>query len=222
MSSGFSAHLWDGAATTISRVLAHPFVHGLADGTVPLARYHGYLRQDYVFLQDYARVLALAVAAGGPEDMEWLARLLLDTLQTEMGLHRRTCAEAGITGADLEAERPAPFTFAYTRHLLAVARGGTLGEIAAALLPCQWGYAEIGRTLAAQNPSPVALYREWIAAYASEGYQETARRVWDLCDRLGGAMGTAERQRAERAFEASLRCEYLFWDGCWEGRTWPV
>jgi len=223
MPTGFAAHLWDGAAATTSRVLAHPFVRGLADGTLPLDRYHFYLRQDYVFLLDYARVLALAVAAAeAPADMEGLAGLLQATLTTEMDLHRRTCAEAGITAAHLESESPAPCTFAYTRHLLAVARAGTLGEIAAALLPCQWGYAEIGRTLAAQNPSSVALYREWIAAYASEGYQETARRMWDLCDRLGTAMGPTERQRAERAFERSARCEYLFWDGCWTGAAWPV
>lgn len=216
---GFAAHLWRGAADLHAAVLAHPFVRGLGDGSLPLARYRDYLRQDYVFLIDYARVLALGVAAApDPADMDRLAGLLHATLHVEMDLHRRTCADMGIGPAELEAVPAAPFTFTYTRHLLAVARAGTLGEIAAALLPCQWGYAEIGRELHARGTPPVAPYREWIDAYVSEGYQNTARMVWDLCDRCGAVMGSAERARAERVFQDSCRCEYRFWDGCWEGQ----
>lgn len=222
-SAGFAARLWAGAADAHAAVLAHPFVRGLGDGTLPPERYREYLRQDYVFLLDYARVLALSVAAADdPADMEHLAGLLHATLHVEMDLHRRTCAAQGISAAELESTPAAPFTFAYTRHLLAVARAGQLAEIAAALLPCQWGYAEIGRALAARGVPPVPAYAEWVEAYASPGYRETARRVWDLCDRLGAGLGPRARARAERAFAASFRCEHLFWDGCWKGTGWPV
>ena len=44
--------------------LQHPFVRGLADGSLPVERFRFYLRQDYVFLIDYCRVFALASREG--------------------------------------------------------------------------------------------------------------------------------------------------------------
>lgn len=213
--------LWSEAAPLERRVLAHPFVTGLADGALPMESYHFYLRQDHVFLLEYARVLGLAVAAAGePGDMEFLAGLLHATLHSELRLHRRTCARAGIGPELLAAEEPAPATFAYTRHLLAVARAESLGTIAAALLPCQWGYALIGQALAARGASPVPEYAEWIAAYAHPEYRATAGRLWAITDRLGERMGEDERQRAGAAFHASFRYELLFWEQCWRRQGW--
>ena len=66
--------------------------------------------------------------------------------------------------------RPAPIaptTHAYTRHILNVAEAGTLADLVAGVLPCQWGYAEIGTTLSEQGGSPEPLYQEWIDMYAS-------------------------------------------------------
>jgi thiaminase/transcriptional activator TenA len=219
---GLAARLWAEGEQRERRIRAHPFVRGIGDGSLPPERFARYLRQDYLFLLEYARVLALAVAAAEePGDMAALADLLHATLHGEMALHRRAAAELGITARELEETCPAPYTFAYTRHLLAVARAGSLGEIAAALLPCQWGYARIGRELRDAGLPGVRAYDAWIAAYAGEEYQATARRLWELVDRLGEGMGSAERSRAARAFAASMACEYLFWDGCWTGADWP-
>ncbi len=215
--------LWRSAGPLEAAVLCHPFVRGLGDGTLPPDRYRFYLLQDWLFLREYVRVLALAAAAApGLEEQRRLVRLLQATLDQEMDLHRRTAALEGLGAEDLDQGRPAPFTFAYTRHLLSTARGGTLGEIVAGLLPCQWGYAVIGRHLAARGPSPVARYQEWIQAYAGEAYQGTARWMWDLAAGLGRGMGAAERARAGEAFAYSFQLEYAFWDGCWRRQTWPV
>ncbi|MDP9266194.1 MAG: thiaminase II, partial [Chloroflexota bacterium] len=77
--------------------LRHPFVRGIGDGTLPKRRFLHYLAQDYVFLTDYARVLALAAArASRVADMTSFAGLLHATLNVEMALHRRLCAREGI------------------------------------------------------------------------------------------------------------------------------
>jgi thiaminase (transcriptional activator TenA) len=47
--------IWD-------RELKHPFVRGLADGTLSFDRFRFYLTQDYIFLVEYCRVFALAAA----------------------------------------------------------------------------------------------------------------------------------------------------------------
>ena len=80
------------------------------------------------------------------------ARLLHETLNTEMELHRSYCAKFGVTREDLEATEAAPTTVSYTSFLLSVAHQGTYQELAASLLPCQWGYWEIGDRLSRQGP----------------------------------------------------------------------
>ena len=221
--SGVAAALWRRGAAVQEAIRAHPFVTGLGDGSLSPARYRFYLCQDAVFLADYVRVLALAAAAEeAPGDVAAFADLLSATVHGEAEALRAAAADAGVGAAELAAATAAPFTFAYTRHLLAVARGGSAAEIAAALLPCQWGYADLAVMLAGRGCPTQPAYAAWIAAYAGPAYQETAQGLCALCDRLGAGMGSAERARAEAAFLGALRCEYLFWDGCWREQAWPV
>ena len=81
-------------------ILSHPFIVGVGEGTLPVEKFKYYVMQDYVYLIDYSRVLALASArAPDLEIMGWFAGLLDETLNTEMDLHRSYCAEFGITRA---------------------------------------------------------------------------------------------------------------------------
>ena len=63
-------------------------------------------------------------------------------------------------------EVPAPTTQAYTDFLVRSAALGDLGELAAALLPCMWGYAELGQRLAAGGAPADERYARWIATYS--------------------------------------------------------
>ncbi|MGH2970036.1 MAG: thiaminase II, partial [Solirubrobacteraceae bacterium] len=140
-----------GAADTVWEAQhAHPFVRGIGDGTLPEERFRFYVRQDYLFLIDYGRLLALGTARA--PRLEWMRRfaaLSRSVLEQEMDLHRALAARWGVSAAALEAERSAPATAAYCDFLLRTAALGDFGELVAALLPCMWGYAEIGERLAA-------------------------------------------------------------------------
>lgn len=61
---GFSDDLRKLADPVWRRSLSHPFVSGIGDGSLPVEKFKFYVRQDYVFLVEYSRVLALAVAKG--------------------------------------------------------------------------------------------------------------------------------------------------------------
>lgn len=99
-----SADIWDAAQT-------HPFLTGIGDGTLHPDRFRFYVRQDYLFLIDYGRLLALGCArAPRLELMERFADLTHSTLLTEMELHRGYAAEWGISREELERERPQPAT----------------------------------------------------------------------------------------------------------------
>jgi thiaminase (transcriptional activator TenA) len=192
----------------------HPFVVGVADGTLAIERFARYVRQDYVFLVEYARLLALGAArAPDLETMRRFAELAQAILGEEMELHRAFARDFGIAEADLEAEPPDPLTRAYTDFLVRTAALGSFGELAAALLPCMWGYAEIGARLAQRpEPSPEPRYGRWIETYAAEDFQELAAWCRGLVDRLAADAGAEERERMRRAFVQSSEHELAFWD----------
>ena len=202
---------------------AHPFVRGIGDGTLPEERFRFYMCQDYLFLIAYSRVVALAAAKAPGREMARFADLLNATLNTEMDLHRGFAAKFGISGDALEATRPAPACRAYADFLLGVAGSGTFGEIAAAMLPCQWDYALIGRELAARGaPEGAPLYAEWIEMYASAEFARLAEWLREILDAAAGAAGAAERARMRAHFLDGTRYEYLFWEMSWKMEEWPL
>ncbi len=205
-------------------ILEHPFVRGIGEGGLDVERFKFYVAQDYVYLIDYARVLALGAArAPELEVMSWFAELLDETLNTEMELHRGYCAQFGITREELEATRPAPTTVAYTSYLLRVASQGSFGELAASLLPCQWGYWEIGEHLSRRGaPTHAPLYAEWIGMYSSGEFRDLATYLRTLTGRIGDAASTEEQTAMETAYVTSLRLEHQFWDMAWNLEQWPV
>ena len=206
------------------KVLEHPFVRGIGDGALPLEAFRFYMRQDYVFLVDYCRVLALAVAkAEDLETMGQFAGLLNETLNTEMDLHRGFAAKFGITAQELEDTQAAPGTRAYTQHLLTTAYCGNLVDIASSILPCMWDYSDIGQALAAQDvPSPQPLYEEWIQMYAAPEFGALASWLRNLLDQLASNETATRRARLSRLFADSCRYEYLFWEMAYRRETWPL
>ena len=189
--------------------MAHPFVRGLDDGSLDEAAFRFYIRQDYLFLIDYGRLLSLG-AARAPR-LEWMRRfagLASSVLETEMALHREFAARWGVT--DLEAVQVEPATAAYCNFLLRTASLGDFSELAAAVLPCMWSYAEIGATLNATSDR----YREWIDMYASEEFGELAAWARSVVDEVDG-----DGARMEAAFTASCSHELRFWDAAYAARA---
>jgi thiaminase (transcriptional activator TenA) len=201
----------------------HPFVRGIGDGTLSLEKFKFWVRQDYVFLIEYARLLALAAARSPDlETMTRFATLLRETVETEMSLHRAYAAEFGISLEELERELPAPVTRGYNDFLLRVASMGDFAELVAALLPCMWAFSEIGRRLTAKAAPSDQRYAKWIAMYSSREFAELAQWCRDLLDRFAAGLPERDLQKLEAAFLTSSRYEWLFWEMAWKMEGWAI
>lgn len=221
---GFSDELRKKGAPIWDQEKRHPFVTGIGDGTLDIDKFRYYMRQDYIFLIDFSRAISLAAAkAQDVEDMGWFAKLLHETLNTEMSLHVGFCADFGITEDELKATEASPTTHAYTRHLIQSAYSGGIGEVATAILPCSWGYCEIGQMLADRGaPTNQPLYARWIEMYNSTEFAELAEWLRSFVDRIAEGVGESERGRMEEAFLVSSQYEYMFWDAAYRMEEWPV
>ncbi len=223
MSERFSDRLYRRARPVWEAQHNHPFVRGIGDGTLEVEKFKFWVRQDYLFLIDYARLLALAVArAPDLDSMRRFADLVHGTLNVEMDLHRSYAAEFGISTAELEAEEKAPTTRGYTDFLLRVAALDDFSGLIAALLPCMWGFSDIGQRLA-QGPGPAdERYAKWIEMYSSEEFAELAVWCRALVDRVAAGLPEDTLRRMEDAFLTSSRYELLFWEMAWRQERWPA
>ncbi|MBA2596016.1 MAG: thiaminase II [Chloroflexia bacterium] len=206
--------LWDAQ-------LVHPLVRGIGDGTLAIETFGLWLRQDYLFLIDYGRTLGYA-AARAPDlaTQQGFAAAMHETLHTEMDLHRSYVAEFGIMAADLEREAMLPTTQAYTDFLLRTAATADFAEIVAAILPCMWGYSDLGRALARQGFPADERYARWITMYAADEFATLAQWCRDVLDTAAEHLSPAARHRVETAFMISSRYELAFWEMAWRGENW--
>ncbi len=192
----------------------HPFVEGLRDGTLPRENFLHYLRQDYIFLINFARGWALAAAkADTLAEFQAAAATVQALAHDEMPLHVQICAREGIDTATLEATEEASANLAYTRYVLEGGYSGDFLDLLAGFAPCVLGYGEIGHRLRGSG----GPYAEWIDTYGGDSYQALCHDVGTLIDsalihRLGPEWAGLPRahQLASR-FATATRLEVGFW-----------
>lgn len=219
--TSMSNHLREVANDVWEAQHAHPFVRGIGDGTLDVDKFGFWLRQDYLYLIDYARLFAAGVLKAPDLDtMTTMAKLVHEILHMEMDLHRSYVAEFGITTGDLERETKAPTCQGYTDFLLRTATTGDFSELLGALLPCIWGYAEVGERLAERGMPEDERYARWIGMYTSDEFRELGLWCRDLVDRVAEGLPKDARARMESAFVTSSRYELAFWEMAWSGETW--
>ena len=222
MSIRFSDELWQDITGTYEAILAHPFLAGLTDGSLPAGAFAFYVVQDALYLQGYAQALA-AVAGAAPTGTgtELFARHAAGIVTVERQLHDSLLADLGLDPGLVDEAEPAPTTLAYTSYLLATCRGGSYAEGVGAVLPCYWIYWEVGKELLRRG-SPDPRFQQWIDTYSGEEFGDEVRDVLAVADELGPDLGPAERERVRRHFRATSRYEWMFWDMGWRQERWPV
>jgi thiaminase/transcriptional activator TenA len=220
--TGYTAEIRGRTDALWRRILEHPFVAAIGAGALDRERFQFYLKQDYLYLIEFSRVLALATAKGETlEDMRFFSGLLSSTLGGEMELHRRTCADFGIPSAALEETEPTAVTTAYTGALLAACYQGSLADITAVLLPCAAGYVEIAQSLRARGLPEDRHCRDWIETYSSSEMVEMAAWLARRLERFADGAAEGDRDRWLGLYRTSARFELLFFEMAWEGSTWP-
>lgn len=200
----------------------HPFVRGIADGTLPLECFRYYVLNDAYYLSQFARVQALGAAKA--DDLFTSGRMaahVQGTYNAELSLHEKFAKQLGITDEERGAFHPAPTSYAYTSHLLRAAYTGHLGDILAAILPCYWLYYEIGERLQGCAPEE-PIYREWIGAYGGEWFRELVEEQIGRLDDIAEQASASDRERMKRHFMISSRYELMFWEMAYSLEAWPV
>lgn len=196
--------------------IQHSFVQQLGNGSLAPEAFQHYLKQDYLFLIQFARAFALAAYKSPTlSDLRQAKEGLQAIVDVELDLHVNYCKEWGISEQELAELPEARATLAYTRYVLDTGNRGDLLDLHVALSPCMVGYGEIANWLNSRaetirgdsNP-----YDAWIAMYESEEFQEAmqAEICW-LNERLAD-VSPARFKELTRIFSDATRLEIDFWE----------
>jgi thiaminase/transcriptional activator TenA len=218
----FSAHAWGRNLPTYEAIRTMPFNAALADGTLSAERFRHYMLQDAHYLIAFGRALAVAAAkAEDPDELVQFAEGAKVAVVVERSLHTDFFEKFGIDADEFARTPMSPVCHHYSSFLIATAYAEPYPVVLAALLPCFWIYAEIGRDILgrAVRPNP---YDAWIDTYAGEEFHEAVRAVIATTDRAARGASPAVLARMHAAYKRATELEWMFWDSAWRLADWPV
>ncbi|KDO23600.1 hypothetical protein SPRG_10795 [Saprolegnia parasitica CBS 223.65] len=214
-----SRRLWAEASPTHFRCVYHPFLLGVATGTLPLPSFQEFLKQDAFYLHGFLQAFALAVAkADSPADAIALVKLM-QGVNEELELHTSFMESWGVLPHVVDATSATPATRAYVDFLRATAKAATsVAEILAAMVPCARLYAALGQALAGarRHLTPVAAqdfntYAKWIETYATAEFEASASVMEALLDTIAERDAVDERQLSA-LYGRAMQLERNFFD----------
>lgn len=217
----FSQDVWQRNLELYQKTLALPFNQQLAQGTLSRDAFSHYVIQDAHYLLAYGRALAVCAAkAFEADNVIQFSEAAKIAIVVERSLHNGFMQDFGISKAQFANT---PLTLAchhYTSYLQATAWAESYPVVLAALLPCFWIYAEVGKDIvdkaAANN-----LYQAWIDTYAGEDFHTAVRNVIATVDRVAARVDADTLEKMHTAYTHAARLEWLFWDSAFEQRQWP-
>ncbi|MBW4573754.1 MAG: TenA family protein [Aphanothece sp. CMT-3BRIN-NPC111] len=199
--------LWQANKDLAQACLEHPFVQGIANGTLERQKFAYYVGQDAFFLEAFARAYSLAAAKAPDWEGFNIFHTLAGSVLEELTLHEKYAAAWGI---NLQAVEPAPATRRYTDFLLATSWGGDVGLIAVAMVPCMRLYAFLGEQLG-KGGIPEHQYAEWIRTYNNQEFEQLAEKLESLGDRYVDA-----KVSVGSTYRYAMLCERDFFQASWE------
>ncbi|HEY9668207.1 MAG TPA: TenA family protein [Coleofasciculaceae cyanobacterium] len=201
-----SKDLWQSNQDLAYACLNHPFVQGIASGTLDRTKFAYYVGQDAFFLEAFARAYSIAAAKVSDWEGFNLFHSLAGGVLEELKLHQSYAAKWGV---DLRNVEPGAATRRYTDFLLATAWGSEVSLITVAMTPCMRLYAFLGQQLA-DNGIPDHLYSDWIDTYSDREFEELAQKLENLCDRYTQITPTVESH-----YRYAMLCERDFFAAAW-------
>ena len=192
----------------------HPFVQKIGNGTLDKDIFMFYLKQDYKYLLEYAKIFALGALRAGDEQMINNFTSSQKAVLDEMNIHRSYMKSYGISLEEADKTTPSLFNKAYTSNMIAVGYNGGILELMASLLPCPWSYYDFASRLKEGFKEKLEnnFYKDWIETYASKNFYETFEWFFPAMDNLCEGKNEYELEKITDIFKTSMEFEYLFWD----------
>ena len=190
----------------------HKFLSDLVNNKLPDKDFKRYLVQDYIFLQQFLKILALSVYKSNSFEEINRSVNFIKGIDNEIKLHLSYCKKWRIPLTSLSNIKVEKANSAYTDHVLSVGKNGNNLDIFSSLSPCIIGYGEIGFKLSKIKNWKKSKYSSWIKMYSSKEYQQVAKDNIDYLDILFKNNKNKNLSKLRSNFKKSTILERNFWE----------
>jgi thiaminase/transcriptional activator TenA len=189
----------------------HKFLSDLVNNKLPYKNFKNYLVQDYVFLQQFLKILALSVYKSKNFDEIDRSINFIKGIDHEIKLHISYCKKWKIPLKSLNNIVVEKANSDYTDHVLKVGKNGDNLDIFSCLSVCIIGYGEIGFNLSKIKNWKKSKYSSWIQMYSSKEYQRVAKNNIEYLDILLKNNKGRKFNTLKKNFKKSTILERNFW-----------
>ena len=211
----FRDSLLRSSADLIEKARKHPFVTQTAAGTIPDERFRRWVAQDYLWIREFERFLAM-LAARAPREIRRPFFEDVLNIHGEIELLEEMSARMGI---DLLQARMTFICHAYTEFLLAT---GALRSFELCLAVCYaaafiyldgWSYAK-------KTQAKSGKWHEFIDFWSGEGFRHWVDAIARAVDAVAEKSTPAVLEQMKEMFQVTVRYELRFWDMAFEDTDW--
>jgi thiaminase (transcriptional activator TenA) len=199
----------------LAAMVGHPWIRGLAAGTLPSAAFVIWAQQCRLFCLQERRALLHLRSVNPPAELDrQFGRLIADTEREPVKLAAmlRSMGETSDVA-------PRPACAGYSAAVRAAAGDGLLVG-AAAILAVEQAYLDTW-TAVAQAAAPGSRWHDWVLNWSGDPFRELVTSLGTAVSDLAGEPSPSMRARITEAFRCMYRWEHAFWDMCWTGQDWP-
>ena len=204
-------------------MVTHPFVLEMGDGSLDIAKFRNYFRQDYVFCKDLVILTAIAIAKAAP-DYDAGKRLngfLANFLSAENDLFLNGFYDLGVTPQQYQETVANPVTQAFGDFMVRTAWEGDLDDIIALFYVTEGTYLDWASRLINAGARPDnAVYQGWIDIHSPDVLGEVVEWFAARLNAAGERASAAKTANLERIFRTTLRYEYRFWEANYHAQQW--
>lgn len=200
----FAASLPSRHAEQWRRATEHPFITATGDGSLPVERFHTWVRQDRHFVSGLRGFIKRLIDFAPDEDRDGLQSGLA-ALDPELELFRQYALREN---ADLLGP---PFSVCtnYLAYLSGCAARG-YAEGLTAYYACERAYLEAWSTVR----DSAAAYRVWVENWTSDGFRAYVEWLGERLDAIAIGLDDEKLEELSLIFGEVVRYEVEFWDAC--------
>ncbi|MEI6806475.1 MAG: hypothetical protein WCK49_08230 [Myxococcaceae bacterium] len=197
-SAEFMGEAKNRTSAIIGKILKHPFLLKLGNGTLSEKIFQTYAVQDNIYSWKYAHPLSL------------LAFKTQNYAEREFFLRGAYGSTQEWNGAFPEDVQPCPSCEAYSLFELECAKK-SFGKGLASIAPCYVVYAHVAEWLK-KNTVPSNPYQEWIDSYAKPGFQNHTLVLEGFLNRVAENVTSEEFEEMLDTYFNSTNYELKFWN----------
>lgn len=217
MTEPFHQTLLAEAAPLWEKMLGHPFLSAVADGSIADETFKAWVVQDYLFIREALSFLSI-LHAKAPHHLRPTLGQTIVGIHQELDLFRKQAEAHGIS---FEGATMSFVCQAYAHFLKATAYERSFEEVFTVIYGTEKTYLDCWLRVKQEQAAP-SRWQAFIDNWTSEAFQGFVTWLATTLDEIAAHKSPHDLEAMRDLFLMTVRYEYMFWEMVYTDTGWPV